>query len=184
MASPVLRQSRQAASGSNSFCALPHRSWPSGLLLSRAQERAEVAGGAQPLRITSGALCLLKTPKDRERLEIFAPPPYRRGHDHGSFHRRFPTRLPASSPRLPGTRAHRAATSGECPATAAPRSASAILYRPATLGVALPGLAAGPQRHGVGKAGNRGPVASQRLSDMLAVAITPPRAAQDEWRNP
>ena len=65
-------------------------------------------------------------------------------HDHDSFHRRFHTRLPASSPRLPGTRAHRAATSGECPAAAAPRSASAVLYRPATLGVALPGLAAGP----------------------------------------
>jgi hypothetical protein len=40
-------------------------------------------------------LCLLKTPKDRERLEIFGPPPYRRGHDHDSFHRRFHTRLPA-----------------------------------------------------------------------------------------
>jgi hypothetical protein len=30
-------------------------------------------------------LCLLKTPKGRESLEIFAPPPYRRGHDHNSF---------------------------------------------------------------------------------------------------
>src|SRR6202035_128979 len=28
------------------------------------------------------------------------------------------------------------------------------------------------------------PVASQRLSDLLAVAITPSRAAQDEHRNP
>ena len=45
-------------------------------------------------------LCLLKTPKDRERLEIFASPPYRRGHDHDSFHRRFHTRLPASSPGI------------------------------------------------------------------------------------
>jgi hypothetical protein len=54
-------------------------------------------------------LCLLKTPKDREGLAIFAPPPYRRGHDHDPFHRRFHTRLPASSPRLPGTRARRAA---------------------------------------------------------------------------
>jgi hypothetical protein len=32
---------------------------------------------------------LLKTPKGRERLEIFAPPPYRRGHHHDSFHHRF-----------------------------------------------------------------------------------------------
>src|ERR1700730_7739747 len=29
------------------------------------------------------SLCLLKTPKGRESLEIFAPPPYRRGHGHG-----------------------------------------------------------------------------------------------------
>ena len=40
--------------------------------------------------------CLFKTPKGRERPEIFAPPPYRRGHDHNSFHRRFHIRLPAS----------------------------------------------------------------------------------------
>jgi hypothetical protein len=44
--------------------------------------------------------------------------------------------------------------------------------------LALPGLAAGPQRDGVGKAGNRGPVASQRLSDILAVAITPSGAQE------
>src|SRR5229473_3566094 len=119
-------------------------------------------------------LCLRKTPKDRERLEIFAPPPYGRGHDHDSFHRRFRTRLPASSPRLPGTRAHRAATSSECPAAAAPRSASAILHRPATLGVALPGLAAGLERHGAGE----DPVASQGLPAPLAVAITASGTAQ------
>jgi hypothetical protein len=35
-------------------------------------------------------VCLLKTPKGRESLEIFAPPPYRRGHDHNSFRPRFP----------------------------------------------------------------------------------------------
>jgi len=28
---------------------------------------------------------LLKTPKGRKKLEIFAPPPYRSGHDHNSF---------------------------------------------------------------------------------------------------
>ena len=33
---------------------------------------------------------MLKTPKVREGPEIFAPPPYRRGHDHNSFRRRFP----------------------------------------------------------------------------------------------
>src|ERR1700730_6524586 len=77
---------------------------------------------------STDCLCLLKTPKDRERLEIFAPPPYRRGHDHDSFHRRFHTGFPASSPRFLGTRAHRAATSGECPAATAPRSDLAILH--------------------------------------------------------
>jgi hypothetical protein len=100
------------------------------------------------------------------------------------FHRRFHTRLPASSPRLPGTRAHRAATSGECPAAAAPRSASAILHRPAALGVALPDLAAGLERHGAGQTRNCDPVASQGLPAPLAVAITASGTAQDEHRDP
>jgi hypothetical protein len=47
-------------------------------------------------------LCLLKTPKRRERLEIFAPPPYRRGHDHDSFRPRCPALVPCSQPRLTG----------------------------------------------------------------------------------
>jgi hypothetical protein len=42
---------------------------------------------------------------------------------------------------------------------------SALLHGPTSLGLALPGLAAGSQRPGVGKAGNRGSVASQRLPD-------------------
>ena len=96
------------------------------------------------LEIFAPPLCLRKTPKVRERLEISALPPYRRGHDHDSFHRRFHTRLPASSPRLLGTRAHRAATSGECPAVTAPRSDLALLHGPTSLGLALPDLAAGP----------------------------------------
>src|SRR6202047_2735788 len=163
------------------------------LLKARILLKADVSeGGAgwrdsriiRALETSPSMVCLLKTPKGRERLEIFAPPPYRRGHDHDSFHRRFHTGLPASSPRLLGTRAHRAATSGECPAAAAPRSDLALLHGPTSLGLALPGLAAGPQRDGVGKAGNRGPVASQRLSDILAVAIKPSGAAQDEYRNP
>ena len=58
-------------------------------------------------------------------------------------------------------------------AAATPWSASARLHRPAPLGVALPGLATGPQRHGAGQTSNRGPVASQRLPALLAVAITP-----------
>jgi hypothetical protein len=41
-------------------------------------------------------LCLLKNPKDREKLEIFAPSPYRRGYDHNSFRPRFPALVPCS----------------------------------------------------------------------------------------
>jgi hypothetical protein len=49
-------------------------------------------------------LCLLKTPKDRERLEIFADRCTVAGMItiYDSFPRRFHTRLPASSPRLLG----------------------------------------------------------------------------------
>src|SRR5882762_854125 len=132
----------------------------------------------------SPRLCLVKTPKGRESLEIFAPPPYRRGHGHNSFHPRFPALVPCSQPRLTGARARRPAPSSDRHAAAAPGSASALLHRPAPLGVALPDLAAGPQRHGAGEAGNRGPEASQRLSALLAVAITPSGTAQDELRNP
>jgi hypothetical protein len=39
--------------------------------------------------------------------------------------------------------------------------------------VALPDLAAGLGRHRAGETGNRGPVASQKLPALLAVAITP-----------
>jgi hypothetical protein len=49
-----------------------------------------------------GTLCLLKTPKGQESLEIFAPPPYRPGHDHNSFRPRFYALVPCSPPRLTG----------------------------------------------------------------------------------
>ena len=48
---------------------------------------------ARRIRIS---LCLLKTPKGRKSLEIFAPPPYRRGHDYNSFRPRFPALVPCS----------------------------------------------------------------------------------------
>ena len=41
-------------------------------------------------------LSLLKTPNRGENLEIFASPPYRRGHDHDSFGPGFPALLPCS----------------------------------------------------------------------------------------
>ena len=43
-----------------------------------------------------GGLCLLKTPNCGEKIEIFASPPYRRGHDHDSFCPGFPALLPCS----------------------------------------------------------------------------------------
>ena len=41
-------------------------------------------------------LSLLRTPNHGEDLEIFASPPYRRGHDHDSFGPGFPALLPGS----------------------------------------------------------------------------------------
>jgi hypothetical protein len=54
------------------------------------------------------------------------------------------------------------------------------------MGVAISGLAAGLARDGVGEAGNRGPVASQGLSALLAVAIkiVSDWSAEDEHRDP
>jgi hypothetical protein len=42
------------------------------------------------------AVSLLKTPKRRESLEIFAPPPYRGGHDHYDFCLHFTALVPFS----------------------------------------------------------------------------------------
>jgi Copper chaperone PCu(A)C len=66
--------------------------------------------GAAPDRLIGGALpqagrfevSLLKTLKGRESLEIFTPPPYRRGHDHNSFRPRFTALVPCSQPRFIG----------------------------------------------------------------------------------
>jgi hypothetical protein len=43
-----------------------------------------------------GDLSMLKTSMCRERLEIFAPPPYRGGHDHDDFRFRFAALVPLS----------------------------------------------------------------------------------------
>src|ERR1700719_132487 len=112
------------------------------------------------LRIYFRAVCLLKTPNCRDSLEILVPLPYRGRHDHHSVHRHFRRRLSVSSPRLPGDRVDWPATSSERSAAAAPRSGSALLHGPTSLDLALPSLAAGPQRHGGRQAGNRGPVSS------------------------
>src|SRR6266849_4521409 len=73
---------------------------------------------------------------------------------------------------------------GGRPAAPAPGPSEAFPRRPCSLGVALPDLGAGPAHHGAGQAGNRDPVASQRLSALLAAAVTPSGTAQDEPRDP
>src|SRR5882757_4701361 len=70
------------------------------------------------------------------------------------------------------------ATSGDRPATTASRSAAAFIPRPAPVGVALPDLAAGHRRDGIGQAGNRGPMASHGLPAFLALAIMPSGTTQ------
>src|ERR1700720_2242744 len=75
---------------------------------------------------------------------------------------------------------------GDRPAAPAPGTSEAFPRRPAPLGVALPDLATGLARHGAGQAGNRAPVASQRLSTLLAmeVRIRPSGTAQDAHGDP
>ena len=78
----------------------------------------------------------------------------------------------------------RSSASSGRPAAATLRSASALLRRSASMGVAISDLAAGLARDG--EAGNRGPVASQGLPALLAVAIkiAPDWSAEDEHRDP
>src|SRR5260370_38897802 len=85
--------------------------------------------------------------------------------------------------RLPAVVVSNSASS-ECATAPAQRSASAVLDRPAALGVALPDLAAMLGRHGVGQARNRNPVAPKRLPARLAAAITSPGTAQEEHTDP
>src|ERR1700704_6037703 len=65
----------------------------------------------------------------------------------------------------------------------APRSTSAFIARSVAMGVALSNLAAGHRHDGLGQARNPGRVASQGISALLALAITPSRPAQDRHGN-
>ena len=60
-----------------------------------------IFGNDPHLDRSEAILCLLKTPKDRERLEIFASPPYPCRHDHNSFRPRFPALESATGMRTP-----------------------------------------------------------------------------------
>src|SRR5215471_1705991 len=65
-----------------------------------------------------------------------------------------------------------------------PRRLPASFRRSAPVGVPLPSVAAGPWRLGTRQTGDGDQMASPRLSDLLAVAITLSRTPQDERRNP
>src|SRR5580704_9103758 len=80
-------------------------------------------------------------------------------------------RLPVSRPRGIGARGRCAPPPTGSPASPASRPHLALRVRSPTLGLALPGLAAVPERHAVGEAGDRGPVAPSRLSALLALAL-------------
>jgi hypothetical protein len=105
-------------------------------------------------------------------------------HDHHSICSRFRALVPVSQPSFAGTRACRLATSTDRLAAAKPSPPPASFRRPAPMGVPLPSVAAGPRRLGTRQTGDGGEMASQGLSDRLAVAIRLSRTPQDERRNP
>ena len=94
--------------------------------------------------------------------------------------------VPFSKPSLTGARACRIATSGYHLAPATPSPISALSRQPAPVGFALPSAAADPRNFGTRQTGDCDQVASQRLSDLLAMAITRPRTrpkTSDEIRD-
>jgi hypothetical protein len=61
-----------------------------GLAAIGVDEHGALLKGEETRDTRQGTELVLKTPKGRESLENFAPPPYRRGHDHNSVRPRFP----------------------------------------------------------------------------------------------
>ena len=134
--------------------------------------------------ITPLPLCLLKISTGLIRLEIVAGWSYRHGHDDDSLCRYFDLGLPFSQPRGARTQACRSSTSVGRSTPTAPRSTSAFIPGSTIMGVALPALAEGHRRNGIGQTHNRGRVASPGLPILLALAITSSGSAQDQPRNP
>jgi hypothetical protein len=119
-----------------------------------------------------------------ENAAIFSSRPHTLGgHGYDPVRSHLRPLVPFSKPSVTGARAGRIATSGDRLAPATPSPTSAPFRRPAPVGVALPGAAAGPRNLGTRQTRDCGPVASQRLSDLLAMAITRSGTAQDERRN-
>jgi hypothetical protein len=127
---------------------------------------------------------MLKTPKHRASLEIFAPPPYRRGMitiasallSVLSF--RFRSRASLEL-ELIALRHQLAVLRRQRPGRLR------IFATDRLLDVALPDLAADLERHGAGEAGDCDPTASQGFPAVLAVAMITLRGpAQGELRDP
>ena len=121
--------------------------------------------------------------KHRKSRNFLEPSHTLEWHGYDPVRSRLPPLVPFSKPSVTGTRACRIATSGDRLAPATPSPTSAPFRRPAPVGLALPSAAAGPRNLGTRQTGDCGQVASQRLSDLLAMAITLSRTAQDEGRN-
>ena len=80
-------------------------------------------------------------------------------------------RLSVSQPRGFRTRGHCAPPPTRSPAPPEARPRPALHSRSLNLGLALPGVAAVPERHRVGETGHRGSMAPTRLSALLALAL-------------
>jgi hypothetical protein len=134
-------------------------------------------------RLVAAQLYLLKTVNYRESLRIFLCDRRTVGrHDHHSICSRFRALVPVSQPSVAGTRACRPATSANRLAAATPSPPPVSFRRSAPVGVPLPGVASGPRRLGTRQTGDSGQMASPRLSDLLAVAITlsrPPKTSAE-----
>jgi hypothetical protein len=132
-------------------------------------------------RTRIGRLSLLKTVNYRGSLAIFLRDRLTlMRHDRHSIRFRVLALVPVSQPSIAGARACRAATSADRLAAATASPTLAPLRRPTPVGVALPSAAAAdPRKLGAHQASDRGQMAPQRLSDLLAVAITLSRAPQD-----
>ena len=99
-------------------------------------------------------------------------------HDHHSIRSRFRALVPVLRPSVAGTRACRLATSADRLAAATPLPPPALFRRPAPVGMPLLSVIAGPRRLGNRQTGDGSEMASQGLSDLLAVAITLSRTPQ------
>ena len=116
---------------------------------------------------------------------VLRRPFYRGRHAYDPVRNGLSGFLPVSASGLAGTGGAGSQTSGGRSPSAAARPGVASSRRPPALGLALSSLAALPEGDGAGQAGNRTPVASARIPQILALALkfTPRWAARRESRD-